>query len=477
MHALARQLLADPLPGVTDIVPSYATLYLEYDRGLLSESAVRAWAERHEQQTAPAVNRVVTVPVRYDGVDLAVIADEAGVEVAEVIARHAGVDYRVYALGFTGGFPFLGEVDPVIRSPRLEVPRERVEANSVAIADAQGGIYPLAAPGGWKLLGTALKAVYDPHRDEPFLLEAGDTVRFVPAEGDAPVAVGALELLPLEPRRPVLKVLEPGLLDLVVDEGRFMVGRFGLARSGPIDGRSAALANSLLANPVDAPVLELNVVGPVLEVLAPTVVAFAGWGVEPRKNGEHQEPFSSFSLTPGDVLSFPPAEQGVRGYLAVAGGIESGAFLGSASVDVRGLIGRPLLQADLLGSAEQRRPLPGFSFRPHMRWSGAARIRILPGPQATDAALRALTSDAFRVRHSDRMGLRLEGPEVPGGGVLSEANPLGAVQVTTSGMPLVLLHDRGTIGGYEKPAIVHPKDLPRLAQLRAGGEVVFELTT
>lgn len=475
VHALARELLAAPLPGVTDIVPSYTTLYLEYDRGRLNERAVRAWAERKERHATETTGRTVTVPVRYDGADLATIAAEAGLEVAEVIRRHAAVDYRVYALGFTGGFPFMGEVDPTIRSPRLEVPRERVEANSVAIADAQGGIYPLAAPGGWKLVGTALDPVYDPHREHPFLFEAGDAVRFVPADGPTPAAAQPLELLPLEPLQPVLRVLEPGLLDIVVDAGRFMAGRFGLARSGPADFRSAALANRLLANSPSAPLLELNVRGPVLEALVPTVVAFAGWGVEPLKNGEPREPFRSFALSPGDVLSFPPAQHGVRGYLAIPGGIESDTFLGSASVDVRGLIGRPLARADVLGSVGARRPRPGFSFQPHVRWAGVTRIRLVPGPQSSDDAMRALTSAVFRVRFSDRMGMRLDGPEVPGGGVLSEANPLGAVQVTASGVPLVLLQDRGTIGGYSKPAIVHPKDLPRLAQLRAGGEVVFEL--
>lgn len=474
VHALARALLDDPLPGVTDVVPSYATLYVEYDRARLAERRVRAWAEARRAAATEAEAREPRVlPVRYDGPDLAPVAAELGLSVEELVRRHAAPTYRVYALGFTPGFPFLGEVDPSIRRGRLPVPRSRVEANTVAIADAQCGIYPLPSPGGWRLLGTALQAVYDPHRERPFLLDPGDEVRFEPAEGEAPAPPAPLELLPAEPRDPVLRVREPGLMDLVVDGGRFLAGRFGLARSGPLDGRSAALANRLLANPPDAPLLEINLAGPTLEVLEDAVVAFAGWGVVPERDGEPLAPFVTTRVRRGEVLRFPPGRRGVRGYLAVAGGIESGTFLGSASVDARGLVGRPLREGDLLGRAEARFARPGFGFRPRVRFDDPAVLRLLPGPQANEEALEALTAEPFTLAHGDRMGLRFDGPEVPGGGVLSEANPLGALQVTTGGRPLLLLHDRGTIGGYAKPAIVHPADLPRAAQLRAGERVRF----
>lgn len=473
VHALSRALAEDPLPGVTDVVPSYANLFLEYDRDLVREEEVRSWARRHEREPTREAGRSVTVPVRYDGPDLAAIAAAAGTGVDEVIRRHAGRDYRVYALGFTPGFPFMGEVDPLIRSPRLAQPRPRVEAHTVAIADAQTGIYPLPSPGGWRLLGTALEAVYDPHRERPFLLDPGDTVRFEAADGATPEPVRPLELLPSEPRRPVLRVREPGLIDLMVDGGRLRAGRFGLARSGPLDARSARLANRLVGNRWDAPLLELNVSGPTLEATADAVLAFAGWGVAPQANGAPLPPFESFAVAAGDVLRFPPQRHGVRGYLAVAGGFESGTFLGSASVDSRGLIGRPLREGDVLGAARSGSARSGFSFRPYARFGGVTTLRLEPGPQANEEALAVLTREPFRVQHADRMGMHLDGAPVPGGSVLSEANPLGAVQVAAGGKPLVLLHDRGTIGGYQKPAVVHPADLPRVGQLRAGDRVRF----
>jgi len=472
VHAVARRLIESAPAGVTDVVPSYASVYVEADLDRLRASAVDPWLEAHAHADAPGVGRSVTVPVRYDGADLHEVAGELGLEVDELVARHAAGRYRVYALGFTPGFPFLGEVDPSIRRPRLGVPRKRVPAHGVAMAGPQTGVYPLPSPGGWRLLGTALEAVYDPHRDRPFLLEPGDTVTFRPGDGPTPPQPTPLELLPAAPLRPVLHVEEPGLVDLVVDAGRFMAGRFGLARSGPLDARSAALANRLVGNPVGVPLLEINVRGPALRAVDEVVVAFAGWGVAPLLDGRPAPRFTTLRLRRGDELRFPPGERGVRGYLAVAGGLESRRFLGSASTDVRGLVGRPLRAGDVLGAAGVPTAVrAGFAFRPYGRpcgRSGLTVARIVPGPQASDEALEALTREPFAVRFGDRMGLQLEGVDVPGGETVSEATPLGGIQITTGGRPLVLLHDRGSIGGYVKPAVVVPEDLPKLAQLRTG---------
>jgi allophanate hydrolase subunit 2 len=102
-----------------------------------------------------------------------------------------------------------------------------------------------------------------------------------------------------------------------------------------------------------------------------------------------------------------------------------------------------------------------------------ARVRILPGPQANREALEALASSTYSLASGDRMGLRLDGPSVPGGELISEPTPLGAIQVTPGGHPLILLNDRGRIGGYAKPALVDPRDLPILVQLRPGSPIRF----
>ncbi|RDI95668.1 urea carboxylase [Meiothermus sp. QL-1] len=472
MQALVRALLCHPLPGVTDLVPGYVNLYVEFDAEQTSEGRVRRWVEQHlERLPEAASGRCVEIPVRYDGPDLAWVAGATGLSAEEVVRLHSRPLYWVFATGFTPGFPFLGPLPEALRLPRRSTPRPQVPAHAVAIAGDQTGIYPLPSPGGWHLLGTALVQVYDPHRSEPFYLQAGDRVRFVPAWGPTPPLPEPLELLPPEPLYPVLRVEEPGLLDLVVDGGRRLAGHLGLAAGGPLDARSARLANALVGNPPGTPLLEFTLKGPVLRALAPAVVAFAGYGMRPLRNGEPLPAGQSFALGRGDVLRFQSLAQGARGYLALAGGLESRRFYGSASADVRGRVGRPLRAGDVLGVASPRAVRPGFAHAlPEL---APAVVRLLPGPQHTPEALEALTSAPYTLTAGDRMGLRLEGPRVPGGELISEATPLGAIQITPQGQPLVLLHDRGRMGGYAKPALVHPADLFRLGQLRPGEEVRF----
>lgn len=473
VHALGRALLAAPAVGVTDVVPGYASLYVEFDAACTDERAVKRWVEatRAAPEAPPA--RSVAVPVAYDGPDLADVAALCGLSVEQAVALHAGTEYRVYALGFTPGFPYLGAVAPALRVPRLSRPRPRVEAHSVGLADAQTGVYPVASPGGWRIVGTALTAVYDPRRAAPFLLEPGDRVRFLPGRGARPPAPEPVALLPASPERPLLRVLEPGLLDLVVDDGRLRAGRYGLARSGPLDPGSARLANRLLGNAPGAPVVEVNLRGPLLEVLRPTVLAFAGYGLAPLLDGEPVAPFASFLAPAGSVLSFAPRPPGARGYLAVPGGLASERFLGSASVDLRGGVGRALRAGDVLGGERPRAPLVGAVFAPHRRFGPVTVLRLVPGPQFSAEAARALTAGAYTVASADRMGARFAGASVPGGEVLSEATPLGALQVTPDGSPLLLLADRGTLGGYAKPAVLHGADLGRAGQLREGDRVRF----
>ena len=106
---------------------------------------------------------------------------------------------------------------------------------------------------------------------------------------------------------------------------------------------------------------------------------------------------------------------------------------------------------------------------------GQTVIRLQPGPQATLEALTALGSGEFRVASPDRMGVQLEGPKIPGGELISEATPMGGVQVTPSGNPILLLNDRGRIGGYSKPAVIDPRDLHLVAQLRPATKVRFRV--
>lgn len=479
IHVLCETLLKNLVAGITDLVPGYVNLYIEFDGAVVPRSSVRDWVKKyleHSETTSQA--QEVIVPTRYDGEDLQWVAEQKNLTVEEVIARHSQRTYHVYMVGFAPGQPLMGVLDDALYLPRRPTPRKRVPANSVAIAVSQTTIYSLPTPGGWHLLGTALEPAYNPHRDKPFLFSAGDSVRFIPSDKPVqrieikPTEIKPLELLPLEPTLPVFRVEEPGLLDLVLDEGRFFAARFGMARSGPMDARAARLASASVGNKSNEALLELTLKGPVLSVLRDAVIALAGFGMQCLFDNEVIPRATSVGVKAGQRLSFKSSSSGARAYLAVAGGLETQTFMNSGSVDVQGRVGRALQTGDVLGLATLRGARAGFSLRSSFL-PKSFRVRLLPGPQATAEALEALCNGEFTVTSLDRMGVRLEGDHVPGGEVISEATPLGSVQVTPGGNPIVLLSDRGSIGGYAKPAVVHPSDLPLMAQLRPGQKLQF----
>ena len=183
IHAAARSLEAARLPHVDDIVPAYLALTVFYDalrvsyeeiaKMVLDECSrpVRAGGEVTE-------SRQHVIPVRYDGMDLEAVAAATGLAAAEVIARHSARTYTVDLLGFVPGFAYLSELDPSLQLPRRPEPRPRVPAGSVAIAAAQTAVYPLDTPGGWHIIGRTDTVMFDPARDPPALVQAGDTVRF-----------------------------------------------------------------------------------------------------------------------------------------------------------------------------------------------------------------------------------------------------------------------------------------------------------
>ena len=188
VRGLMSALESRPPTGATDIVPSYRSLLISYDPfrigcGQLIEAVEEA--ERGLEQAPPAEQRVLTLPTLYGGEhgpDIDYVAEHAGIDAEGVRALHGGVDYRVYMIGFAPGFPYLGGLPERLATPRLESPRLRIPAGSVGIAESQTGIYPSASPGGWRLIGRTPVRLFDPDRDPPSLVVAGDYIRFVPLE-------------------------------------------------------------------------------------------------------------------------------------------------------------------------------------------------------------------------------------------------------------------------------------------------------
>lgn len=182
--------------ALVDLVPSYASVLILFDP--LRRTHVQVAREVRAAVNALAAGaaiegRRVTLPALYSrdtGADLEALACRAGLTVDQVIERHTGVEYRVYAIGFAPGFAYLGEVDERIAAPRLATPRPRVPAGSVAIADRQTAVYPAESPGGWNLIGRCPIPMFDPAAEPAMPVSVGDRVRFEPVGRDRFLALG-----------------------------------------------------------------------------------------------------------------------------------------------------------------------------------------------------------------------------------------------------------------------------------------------
>ena len=172
--------------ALVDLVPSYTTLMVHYDLTALTPAQARALIDQaltDLQPQAQGSGQCHVLPVWYDlsvGPELTLLSQRSGLPVEEVVRRHSAHEYQVFALGFAPGFAFMGLVDEVLATPRLNTPRKRVAAGSVGIAERQTAAYPVVSPGGWNLIGRTPAKLFDRERDGYSLMQPGDTVRFAP---------------------------------------------------------------------------------------------------------------------------------------------------------------------------------------------------------------------------------------------------------------------------------------------------------
>src|SRR5262249_35050064 len=218
-------------PGFREAVPTYRALLVLYDpRAASFAEACRRLRRLAEAAPAgEAAGALHVVPTRYggdDGPDLAEGARSHGLAEADVVAAHASTEYTAFMLGFTPGFAYLGLLPAELSTPRRTTPRVRVPAGSVAIAGRQTGIYPVASPGGWSLIGRTSVRLFDPLADPPSYFQPGDRVRFAPVDELPPPAPPAAP--PAVAATPSLEVVAAGLLTTVQDEGRSGWRRLGV---------------------------------------------------------------------------------------------------------------------------------------------------------------------------------------------------------------------------------------------------------
>ncbi len=172
--------------GVREIIPTYRSILLVYDPATTTPKTLCPLIEQVENSLKnldikPA--RIVEIPVCYGkefGPDIENVQKAHALTTDQVIQRHSTPAYLIYMVGFTPGFPFLGGLDATLYTPRLTTPRMHVPQGSVGIANNQTGMYPIASPGGWQIIGRTPLKLFAPNRSNPFLYKAGDKIKFIP---------------------------------------------------------------------------------------------------------------------------------------------------------------------------------------------------------------------------------------------------------------------------------------------------------
>lgn len=273
-----------------------------------------------------------------------------------------------------------------------------------------------------------------------------------------------------------LLVETPAILMTIQDWGRFNYARFGMPESGPMDWWAFQCANILVGNSVQQACIEIGFSSAAVVVEQDALLAVCGAGYHLGLNGLELPLWISFLAKRGDRLDFDKIDGGNWVYLAVAGGINSEAWMGSRSVYPRAGLGQLITEGDRLNLnrlSSSSRLLAGGSIpgkaRPTYRQDPV--VRVIPGPHSTrfhEESFEVFWSQPFAVSlNSDRMGYRLSGPSLvhtAGADLISQGITLGEIQVPADGQPIVMMPDHPTTGGYTCIGTVARVDLPLLVQ-------------
>ena len=287
-----------------------------------------------------------------------------------------------------------------------------------------------------------------------------------------------------------LEIITPGALTSVQDLGRWGFQAIGMPVSGAMDAPALTRGNILLGNDQGAAGLEITMNGPSIKFDGDGAVAITGADISPMLNAKPVNNWEVIAVKSGDVLSFGGLRKGLRAYLCVSGGIDVPLVMGSRSTYMKAGIGghegRKLQKGDVLSTGTPGSFKPGMICPEHLRPDyDAFPLRTVLGPQddyITPEGVRTFLETEYRISpSSDRMGSRMEADtiikHVKGSDIISDAIPMGAVQIPGQGVPIVMMADRQTTGGYVKIGVVHALDVARLSQFMPGSRVRFTAIT
>ena len=494
--ALFASLEADPVEGIEETVPAARTLMIRFRPEKITAQALAADIATRDlsAKIAPSDN-LVEIPVRYDGEDLADVAELTGLSVEEVIQRHTDSEFTVAFCGFAPGFGYLVGGDPALHVPRRQSPRTRIPMGSVALAGAFSGVYPQNSPGGWQILGTTPLKMWDIERDPGALFQPGYRVRFfdmnkpgrsidIPTSKPAAKAVANTSAAHFE----VLAAPMPAVFQ---DLGRFGQTGQGVSASGALDRAAFNTANRIVGNPANTSCLELTLGGFSFKSATRAVIGVAGASctitVKSKVYSFEASPYAPISLEPGDVVTFGNPAKGMRSYLAVRGGFDVAPVLGSTATDTLAVVGPESATAGSILNLRQEKAglvsvsineVPAFDLP---QAGDVVTLDIVLGPRAdwfTQKGIETLTSQVWQVTpQSSRVGIRLAG-EVPverkdSAELPSEGTANGAIQIPHSGQPVLFLADHPLTGGYPVIGAVAEYHLDLAGQIPVNAKIQF----
>ncbi|WP_404460028.1 biotin-dependent carboxyltransferase family protein [Sutcliffiella horikoshii] len=290
--------------------------------------------------------------------------------------------------------------------------------------------------------------------------------------------------------RPLFQVMKPGLLTTVQDLGRTGYQEFGMVVAGAMDNYALQIGNLLVGNDKGEAALEVTIMGPELKALEDVVVAICGGNLSPKVNGKQAPMWKSFKVKKGELIEFGRPVEGARAYICVEGGFDVPVVMGSKSTylkaQIGGFQGRALEKDDVLYGDPSNEAATGRSIHRGEipSYKKEIEIRVCLGPHLDafhESSVETFLFSTYEVTpQSDRMGYRLKGPKIEhktSADIISEAIPLGGIQVPADGSPILLMADRQTTGGYTRIATVISYDIPLLAQAQPGTQIRFREVT
>ena len=286
----------------------------------------------------------------------------------------------------------------------------------------------------------------------------------------------------------MITVLKPGFFSTLQDEGRWGYQAFGMPVAGAMDRYAYRIANLLVGNNPSAAVIEMSMLGAAFKFDDEQIVAICGADMQAELNGKRVPYWTSFTVPKGSELRLDYAPAGFRSYLAVRGGIDVPSVLGSRSTytpaKIGGLEGRALQQGDVLDLGCDHDPDAAprkMQVRDIPAYEPKVVLRVLLGPQEdmfpTESIDTFFGSEYLITGEADRVGYRLDGPKImhrDTAVIISDALPMGAIQIPAHGMPIIMMSDRQTTGGYAKIGAVIGPDLSKLAQAKPGDRVIMQ---